>query len=330
MPYYDKFHNTAELPELNRRDWQQAAEGLIIPEEEDPSKIIMPEAANLAEKHLPDNMKRMLERMQQPHGPAFLTFRNMPIDRSLPLAPTDGKRPKKKLSWVSEMTLLGVARASDLQPLSYREEKGEALVHEIAPHRGLEQSLSNGGRIPLGFHTDESILKREYRPEYLMLMGLINRNQIPTYVATLDEVLKKLEPRKDGILREPRFRVESPESFHLWGGKVIQSEPRPLITKGPNGEDEIAGNLYAVKTKDEEARRALDALVDILPRVAKPIVLQPADLLVFNNNRCLHARAAIAGERWLQRLLCRRSLEQLRHATGSWNSIFDTRFLVLE
>lgn len=329
MTHYDKFHNSAELPEQNRQDWQQAAEELAIPEEAN-ANILIPQAANLAAKHLPNNIKRMLERMHQPQGPAFAILRNMPIDRSLPPAPTDGKRPKKKLSWVSEMTLLGVARASDLQPLSYREEKGEALIHEIAPSRGLEQTLSNAGRVPLGFHTDESILKREYRPEYLMLMGLINRNQVPTYVATLDEVILKLEPDKYAILQEPRFRVESPESFHLWGGKVIQSEPRPLITKGQNGDNEIAGNLYAVKTKDKQARLALDSLIKILPKVAKPVVLQPGDILIFNNNRCLHARAAIAGERWLQRLLCRRSLEQLRRATGSIAPIFDTRFLVLE
>lgn len=323
------------VPENNRLAWQQAFEKVEIPDGEDSYPFLVAKSQEIAEAHLPDAARQQLERLKQSDGLAFVVFQNMPIDQNIPQPPTDGKRPKTKKSWISEMTLLGTAGAGNLQPLSYREEKGNALVHEVAPISGKEQLLSNGGRIPLGFHTDAAILKRYYRPDYLMLLGLINQSQTPTYIALLDDALqalKELEIHYECILREPCFRVESPESFNYWGGKAIVSEPRPLITKGTHGEDEIAGNLYAVKTSDKEAEAALKAFISILPQVAKPIVLHPGDLLIFNNHRCLHARAAVEGDRWLQRLYCRYSLEQLRHATGSSDDcyVFETRTLVLE
>jgi len=331
-----KVLNKAELPEKNRLAWQQASEQVEIPDGENPYQILLAKTTNFAEEYLPDIFKQQFEQMKQPDGAPFLVLQNIPIDRNLPPAPTDGKRPKQK-TWVSEMVLLAMASAGNLQPLSYREEKGDTLVHEVAPIAGKELLFSNGGRVPLGFHTDAAILKRYYRPDYLMLLDLINQSQTPTYIALLDDALKALKELELGfhyecILQESRFRVESPESFNYWGGKVIKSEPRPLIIKGTHGKNEIAGNLYAVKTSDEEAASALKAFISILPQVAKPIVLHPGDLLIFDNHRCLHARAAIQGERWLQRIYCRHSLEQLRRATGVGNDcyVFETRSLVLE
>jgi Taurine catabolism dioxygenase TauD, TfdA family len=56
--------------------------------------------------------------------------------------------------------------------------------------------------------------------------------------------------------------------------------------------------------------------------VVRPIVLNPGHALLFNNGRVLHGRPAIqAGQRWLQRLYSRRSLQPLQEATASPGAI---------
>lgn len=293
---------------------------------------ILAQLGKAAKQHLPEEILQNLGQLKQSQGLPFSVIRNLPIDKNPGKPPADGKPSLAKTTNISEKTLLAVCAAAGLLPVAYQQEKG-VLVHEITPVSGQERSLSNEGRTSLGFHTDDSILKRCYRPEFLFLLGLVNQPETPTYIAVLDEALQELSPRHRRLLEELLFRVEAPQSFNLWNGKVIQSEWRSLVTRNSNGETEIAGNLYALATKTKEARTALDALNDVLPHVAKEVILQPGDLLLFDNAKCFHGRAAIskAGDRWLQRLFCRRSLTDLRRATGSNNTfVFDIKFLVLE
>jgi L-asparagine oxygenase len=253
-------------------------------------------------------------------GISHLTLANLPIDSALPPPPANGQRPEGK-TWLSETILLQLALCAGLQPMGLVEEKGGALVHEICPASGRAAEASSAGVVPLGFHTDLAILRASFRPQFLFLIGLVNESQTPTLIVDLDEALAALSAKDPGladILRHPRFRVESPALLHLWGGKTLRSEPRPLLTPGPGGLEGIAANLDAVKPTDPEAERALAGFKAVLPGCARPIVICPGSALILNNLRTLHGRGAIAaGQRWLQRLYCRRSLAELRAATGA-------------
>jgi L-asparagine oxygenase len=319
-----------QLPKTLCHAWQLDAESLMP--NSDLEREFLNEIVKQGKQYLSDTIKNALKTLTQPDGPAFIMLQNMPIDPVLPSVPIDGKRPKTK-QWVSEVTLLATAAVACLQPLGYQQEKTGQLVHNVAPSNGKEQSNSNEGRVPFGYHTDNSILDREHRPEFLMLLGLINHDQIPTSIVLLDDAIQALRnfvPHYEQVLRQDRFQLVSPESMNL-KGKTILSKYQPLITQGANGVDEIAGNLYTIKPKDAEAKVALDAFISLLTPFAKQIVLRPGNLLIFNNHRCLHARAAITGQRWLQRLYCRQSLEELHKMTGTTKDChsFDMRFLVL-
>jgi hypothetical protein len=166
-----------------------------------------------------------------------------------------------------------------------------------------------------------AILRAPFRPEFLFLIGLVNEGQTPTVIVDLEEALAalaKLDAALVNVLREPRFRVESPALLRLWGGKSLRSEPRPLLAPSPGGLEGIAANLDAVLPSDAEAKRALTAFQAVLPSRARPIVIHPGSALLLSNLRTLHGRPAIAaGQRWLQRLYCRRCLGQLRETTAS-------------
>lgn len=291
---------------------------------------IMTQGKAIAKKHVPEYIQQSLRDLKNPAAPGYLVIKGLPIDKELPEPPMDGKRPKDKLTYISERVLFGIASIAGLQPFSYLQEN-PTLVHEIAPKIGAELSLSNGGRTPLGFHTDNAILRPEFRPEFLMLLGLINENKVPTSIASVDQAMEQLSDRHQAILQEPRFRIETPESFNIFGGKTIRSEYRPLVWRNEAGIYEIAGNLYAVTAKDSKAHTALQSLIDVLPDVAESVILEPGDLVIFSNSKVLHARAEVQGKRWLQRMFLRDSLADLRLAcqTDHKTCIFDLSKLIL-
>jgi len=320
------------LPEPNRKAFLMEACQYTPPNSSDGNAALVHHARCLAD-YLALLMP-FLKELHQPNGPDFWVISNLPIDLQLPAAPTDGKRPFSKETWVSELTLLAIANAALLEPMSYQQERGDALVHEIAPHSAHAQAPYSLSSAPLGLHTDKSFLKRPYRPEVLMLLALNNASRTPTLIAPLVSalpLLRRFSPASLDILQSPVFRIPTPYSFNQSNGKVIYSEPRPLIMPSPHGKWEIAANLSTVRPINRDARIALAMLCSALEQVAQPIVLAPGMMLVFNNHRCVHGRTAIQGSRWLQRLYGRSSLAAIRRATGARADqfIFDVRGLIL-
>jgi hypothetical protein len=252
---------------------------------------------------------------------SHVLIENLPIDQTLPAPPTDGVRPAGK-GFVSEAVLLQLQLAAGLQPFGYLEEKAGALVHQIAPAQNRASELSSAGSVALGWHTDLAILKSEFLPQFLSLIGLRNEAATPTLIADASEALVALEDTAlMEVLRQPRYRVQSPASLLWHGGKSLLSEPRPLLSN-LEGFEMIAGNLQTVVPIDPVAQQALGALQTAVEAVARPIVIHAGQALLFSNGGVLHGRRAIQrGQRWLQRVYSRRSLQPLQEATASPGAI---------
>lgn len=327
-----QFNPSFTLSDKESQSWYKELVFLNNLSRNNSSWEIINQGKTLASKYLPDEIEQALKSLKNPEAFPYVVIKNLPIDKNLPQPPVDGKRPKDKETWIAEQVLCAIANLAGLLPFSYQQEKGGVLIHEIAPTPGKEISLSNAGRTPLGYHTDAAILLPQFRPDFLMLLGLVNENAIPTFLAPVNEAMQHLSPRHQAILQEPRFRIETPESFEIFNGKIIQSEWRSLVSRNKSGIAEIAGNLYAVKTKDSQANTALNALIDVLPHVTHSLVLEPGDLVIFSNSKILHARAAVEGARWLQRIYLKTSLKDLRQATQTDNKtyVFDLSKLVLQ
>ena len=80
-------------------------------------------------------------------------FTGLPTDQVLPAAPARGTDPFDKLTFISEAIALGIIAAIG-EPSFLVGEKDEALVHQIVPVAGKEETQSNAGSVPLQWHQD--------------------------------------------------------------------------------------------------------------------------------------------------------------------------------
>lgn len=326
-------NNSLELlSDVKREKWLKEAQSIGNENLEDISSLL-PVASELAEKYLPHSWKEKLLQINQPNGLSHLHLKGLPQDAQLPPTPFDGKRPTSK-SWVSELMLLGIASYGlESEPFAYWEQKAGSLVQDVIPIKGLEKTNSNASSIDLGWHTDDACLPRPYRAEGLILYCLRNP-EASTLLASIDEVVASINPVDFGVLCQPRFRVRTPDSFNLFGGRLIYSEPRAIIAEGSAGL-EVAVALYNVVPVDDydyQAKEALLALrLNLRSPVSKSIALKPGEILIISNLKGLHARDSIVGDRWLQRIYFRKDLNDLRQDTCSSDTcrIFSSEGLFL-
>lgn len=328
-------NKTFSIDEATHKSWYREAAEIAVPQGSDPYMFLLSEATKIAKEFLPKEIEQALKLINQPNGITSVLIKNLPIDSDLPSTPTDGKRPISKFSYMSELSLLGTLAVSGHEVFAYLEEKEGALVHEVVPIQGLENSNSNAGRSKFGYHTDNASLKRSYRPEGIMLICLRNCGAI-TWFAPLSDAMEAIDPYYIDILCSSRFRVRTPESFNQHGGKIIISEPRPIFNQNSQGQYEVAVALYSAQLSnndDEEAQMALNALRNVLkPPVARQIILEPGDLFAFSNVLGFHSRDSVIGDRWLQRAYFRQSLEEIQLATNTECStrVFSSSQIVLE
>lgn len=313
--------STLSLPKNQKFHWQQDILSHNFSDFNNNPKLLLTLAQDLAEKHLNEQIKETISLINQPNGLTHLHLKGFPQDPLLPITPLDGKRPHTKLTWVSEMVLLGIILgALKSEPFSYLEQKQGDLVQNIVPIPGLEHTQSNASSDHFDWHSDDAPLIRACRPEGIILSCLRNVGNTATLFASVDEIITRMNPLDVEILRQPRFRVCTPHSFHLYGGKVLYSEPRPILTEGLSG-TEIAlatYNVQPVDPQDEEANLALWSLKGALRSpVPESFILQPGELLIISNVHGLHARTSISGDRWLQRAYFRHDLNDLRRFTSS-------------
>lgn len=324
--------NTAKLSEKTKIKFEQACKAEVMPINPNASDLIA--IAKRLKPILEEDLKfvekcELLSSEQVP----FLVYENIPVDSNLPEPPVNGKRPPDKLSWVSEITQLSILMLSGYTPFSFIEEKGDELIHQIAPATGKENTKSNGGKIKLPWHTDESILPYVDRPQVLLLSGLINESSIGTSISVASDAIEYLTKSEMNTLMGNNFRIETPDSFddYLKGMKIL-SAWMPILRFDENGVLRANGNLHSVKSKNRQARKALEALMFQLTLTQKSVVLKPGVAIGFNNSLCFHQRGKIgSGKRWLQRVFGTKNIDHIRAFFNADNEtfIFDAHKLVL-
>ncbi|WP_157181601.1 TauD/TfdA family dioxygenase [Actinopolymorpha alba] len=214
----------------------------------------------------------------------------------------------------NDLLLIGFLELAGQRVFGYEEQNAGALVQDIIPIPGKENSNSNAGRVHLGWHTDDAVFSPEYRAEGIALLGLVNEAESHTLYTTLDGVLDILDEDAWRILSEPRFRFATPESFHVFGGKQIYTERRPLISQSTGWYDVTCAEYSTMTDRwDEEAQQALETFRHTLSRSPHvSLAIAPGDCLIISNRRGLHSRDAVTGRRHLKRAYVRSDLTALR------------------
>lgn len=200
-------------------------------------------------------------------------------------------------------------------PFTFIEQHGGDFVQNIRPVASHEEEQSSRGRVALDLHTDDAFLDPLVRVEYIALCGVDNPAQVPTEVVAVCDVCEELSAEAIEVLSQPLFSFGCPESYDIVGRENMWTAPKPILTWCCDGLAEIAFPSTSVKVRGDESANApshLEALKAGLKRAPRrQITLEPGEILVISNTRCLHGRPSVANERWLKRVYLRRDLSAL-------------------
>lgn len=186
--------------------------------------------------------------------------------------------------------------------VAYRQEKQGALVQDVVPVPGMEQSQSNAGSVPLEFHIENAFHPR--RPDYVGLICLRNDHEkvAGTLVASIRQALPLLTAADREILGGPRFVTAAPPSFHSGDAAAAHA-----VLQGSPDDPDICVDFAATSALDDAAKHALERLREALFEVSTALVLQAGEMAFVDNRIVLHGRSDFTPrydgrDRWLHRV----------------------------
>lgn len=281
-------------------DWSELV-ARVPPERRLGSQFVR--AAGRARRQLPSAVHDALTDLGDdtiPDAPGALLVRGAPVGTDVPTPPSPGAATDKDAT--SEFVLLTVARALG-QPVGYLPEHGGSLVQDLVPiASAATRQTSTSSAVELEFHTETAF--HPFRPRYLLLLCLRGDPAATTLLCDVAEVLDLLPDDVRRVLHEPRFVTGVDESF-TDGSTAPPRAPSPILSGNPS-RPTLVFDADLMHGTDPEARRAVDTLASLSREHRLGLRLERGDLLVVDNDRCIHGRSAFAArfdgtDRWLQR-----------------------------
>ncbi|HKT01671.1 MAG TPA: TauD/TfdA family dioxygenase [Rugosimonospora sp.] len=230
-----------------------------------------------------------------------LTIANLPIEPdALPPTPTVPDSVERAATAPATLATLLAQQLGEV--IAYRDEKQGALVQNVVPVPSLAGTQSNGGSVPLEFHTENAF--HPYRPDYvgLLCLRLAHEDQVGTQIASVRRALVLLDAGTRAVLRDARFVTAAPPSFR----SVASSGPRPVLI-GDTDDPDMCVDFHATSALDAAAAAALLRLREALTEVRADLVLRPGDMVFVDNRLVVHGRVAFVPrydglDRWLHRV----------------------------
>lgn len=254
---------------------------------------------------LPARPAAALRAYRHDPGPAgTIVIGGLPIRESrLPDTPAVPESVQRTASGPAALAVLLGLQLGELT--GYRQEKSGALVQNVVPVHGLEQTQSNAGSVALALHVENAF--HPYRPDYVGLICLRGdrARQAGTLVCSVREALPLVDPADREVLREPRFVTAAPPSF----GTAEQTARQPVLLGNPDDPD-VCLDFSATIPLDDAAKGALDRLGMALAAVSATLVLDPGEMAFVDNRIVLHGRTPFTPrydgqDRWLHRVYVR-------------------------
>ena len=258
--------------------------------------------ARAASCHLPARLTEAIRGFRHDPGiDATLTIANLPIEPDT-LPPTPNVPDSVERAATAPATLATLLGQQLGEVIAYRDEKYGALVQNVVPVPALASSQSNGGSVPLEFHTENAF--HAHRPDYVGLLCLrpAHHDQVGTQVAAIRRAFPLLDEASRAILSEARFVTAAPPSFR----SADSSKAHPVLS-GSADDPDICVDFHATSPLDHRAARALSQLREALTAVRSDLVLRPGDMVFVDNRLAVHGRVAFSprydgSDRWLHRV----------------------------
>lgn len=322
-----------QLPMVNRLEMERVAERASIPCEPGPErdKALLDAARGAAEYFPRDFYNVLCDLVTRETSTQAVLIDNLPVDQVL--TGSDGRC--RKLGQKSDISLLAIIYAAGVNAFQYLQESDAGqLIKAITPDPQRATLPFNGGRVPLGMHTDNPFLGPDFWPEIMALCCSQNVPHTATRIAGLADIQAAVgqgDPNTLERLFGKDYCHRAPNSFAFQDGRVY-SNWVPVIA-WRNERFEIGGGFYDGITtgRDSECDAALTAFATAAEAIATDVVLGVGQTLVWDNQTVTHSRGAIAGvgPRYLQRVFARRTFDALRKVTGNDSThMFDCADLV--
>lgn len=297
------------------------------------------ELAVLAHR-LPESVRGFLNRFRLGEPPAGVCcISGYPLDdEGLGPTPQHWRRGDDGTCTRAEQVLLLLLGSLLGDAFAWATQQDGRLVHDILPIQGNEdEQVGSGSRAPLMWHTEDAF--HPHRSDYLGLLCLRNPGHVVTTVASIDEI--RLDAAHAKILFEERFLIRPDPSYFERGDTAAMSQPAPadelkaaayaaidLMNSAPQKVSVLWGHpaspylrvdpcFMDTPEDDEEARRALDALVAAINAALNELTLTPGEFCFIDNYKAVHGRKAFAAsydgrDRWLKRINITRDLRKSR------------------
>ncbi|MDH6576348.1 TauD/TfdA family dioxygenase [Kitasatospora sp. MAP5-34] len=250
---------------------------------------------------IPLRLLEIIRRYRHDCGPAaLLMISNLPVDESgLPDTPTVRESVERRATIPAAVSAMLSLQLGEV--IAFKDEKTGALVQNVVPVPGLEQSQSNAGSVDLQMHVENAF--HPNRPDFVGLLCLRNDHTrtAGTLVSSIRQALPLVSDEARRVLGQPRFVTQPPPSF-----QAGDSAPAHAVLDGDPADPNVRVDFAATVAIDEEARQALERLRDAVALAASVLVLQSGDLAFIDNRMALHGRSSFVprydgNDRWLHR-----------------------------
>lgn len=187
--------------------------------------------------------------------------------------------------------------------LGYRSEKRGAVMHDVYPTpQGADSQSNESSKSDLQLHTENAF--HPIRPDFVALYCVRTPPDSPaTKLALLDDILPVLTDQEVQTLREKRFVAKVVDSFRYEGED--DHELQVQVLAGPSRRPSTRWHC-TWRGADETAQHTAQSFAEAADAVSTQVPLGEGDLLVFNNELCLHGRVPFearfdGSDRWLLR-----------------------------
>jgi L-asparagine oxygenase len=278
-------------------------------------------------KYLPMEVIRRIKHFaNDPSAPGYLVLDDLPIG-SAPATPISVCIKENRPDYVVESVALGLGSLLG-EPIGYKWEKDNELVHHVIPKPGGEYTQSNqGSKVFLSFHNDmvyaDELIYNQFNPDFLVLFCIRPDTKMEAETRYVDarKILNYLSKDEIERLFEPRFKMASPSNYSRFMSEsgVKWSISLPILS-GCEDFPEIALGANGIKATNERDQALINKVHRICNKkeVYDGVKLKSGQVLLINNRKGVHARTEFEpsrddNERWLIRANVRQNLWSIRH-----------------